>query len=99
MDKGRVDKTTAQIKSTQTDASEDFIRKRRRRRCCRGVSRAGQGSDYQGEEQIELMLKSKCCGEYLRDLTSSNIESKGIILVTLLIHTGFKLDLLSTFIL
>ena len=24
VDKGRVDKTTAQIKSTQTDASEDF---------------------------------------------------------------------------
>lgn len=57
------------------------------------MSRAGQGLDYQGEEQIELMLRSKCCGEYLRDLTSSNIESKGIILVTLLIHTGFKLDL------
>ena len=48
-------------------------------------------SDYQGEE--------KCCGEYLRGLTSSNIEYKSIILVTLLIHTGFKLDLLSTFIL
>lgn len=39
-------------------------------------------SDYQGEE--------KCCGEYLRGLTSSNIEYKSIILVTLLIYTGFK---------